>query len=69
MLYLDETANLEVVSEGPVTKHFEESVVIRILADIVEVFENKSIRALVLNDELLTVMFAACTNAFLRIGS
>jgi hypothetical protein len=33
----EKKANLEVVAERPVTEHLEESVVVRVLSDVVEV--------------------------------
>ena len=58
-------ADLKVVAERPVTQHLEEGVVVRVLADIVEVCALVS--AFARWSDRLTVVLAAGTNALLRV--
>ena len=61
------TTYLKVVTERPVTQHFEERMMIRVLADILQILHHISFIITDAIYSVLTVVLSSCTDTFLTI--
>lgn len=62
-------ANLEVISKRPISQHFKKSMMIRILADVIQIWVTISVHYTGLKLVRHTIMLSTCSDTFLRIES